>query len=80
MSNKQKYNNVFKDILNLKDEDFNIEIVFSDTVGWDSIGHMLLISKIEETFDIFLDTDDVLNFSSYSEGKKILKKHNIVII
>ena len=30
-----------------------------------------------EAFNVTLDTDDIVNFSSYTEGKKILSKHGV---
>jgi acyl carrier protein len=46
---------------------------------WDSVGHMGLIAEIEEAFDIELEMDDVIDFSSYVKGKDILKKYNIEV-
>ena len=40
---------------------------------------MGLIAEIEEAFDIELEMDDVIDFSSYEKGKGILKKYNIEI-
>ena len=33
----------------------------------------------EEKFKISMDTDDIVDFSSYEKGKKILKKYKVVI-
>ena len=40
---------------------------------------MSLISGLEDKFKITFETDDVVDFSSYEKGKKILKKYNINI-
>ena len=34
---------------------------------------MSLVSAIEDKFKISLETDDIIDFSSYKEGIKILK-------
>ena len=39
---------------------------------WDSVGHMTLIAALEDAFDIMMDTDDIIDFSSYEKGKEIL--------
>ena len=44
---------------------------------WDSVGHMTLMAAIEDAFDIMLDTDDIVDFSSYEKGKEILKKYDV---
>ena len=42
---------------------------------WDSVGHMTLVSAIEEAFDIMMDTEDIIDFSSYEKGKEILSNN-----
>ena len=44
---------------------------------WDSVGHMTMTAMLEEAFDIMLDTDDIIDFSSYEKGIEILKKYGI---
>jgi acyl carrier protein len=46
---------------------------------WDSVGHMSMISTLEKAFKITMDIDDIIDFSSYEKGKKILKKYKITI-
>jgi len=46
---------------------------------WDSIGHMHLITEIEDTFEIMFDTEDIIGFTSYEKGKEILKNYGIEI-
>jgi len=38
---------------------------------------MTLISGLEEGFSISIETDDIVDFSSYKKGIDILKKLNI---
>ena len=45
--------------------------------AWDSVGHMGLVAAIEDAFDIMMDMDDIIDFSSYEKGMEILKKYNI---
>lgn len=47
--------------------------------AWDSVGHMALIALLEESFAIEMDIDDIIGFSSYEEGKKILMKYGITL-
>lgn len=42
---------------------------------WDSVAHMGLIAKIEDSFDIMLNTDDVIGMSSFTVAVEILKKY-----
>ena len=38
---------------------------------------MNLISNLEEDFKISLETDDIVDFSSFKKGKEILEKYKI---
>lgn len=40
--------------------------------AWDSVGHLGLMVKIKDTFDIMMEPDDIIDFSSYEKGKEIL--------
>ena len=50
---------------------------YQDIKEWDSVGHMNLIGALEDTFNIELDIDDITDFSSYAEGKEILKRYKV---
>ena len=76
MSLLEKYNEVF--ITNLKVTEGELAVLTYQSVpAWDSVGHMGLITALEEAFDIMIDTDDIIDFSSYEIGKGILKKYNV---
>ena len=38
---------------------------------------MTLMAALEDAFDIMLDTDDIIDFSSFQKGKEILKKYEV---
>ena len=77
MSNKQKYQNIFIKSLSIDGKQFNENLKYNEIPEWDSIGHMTLISGLEEGFSISVETDDVVDFSSFKKGIEILKKYNI---
>jgi len=37
------------------------------------------IVSLEKNFGISIETDDVIDFSSYEKGKEILKKYKVII-
>jgi acyl carrier protein len=61
------------------ESDANVDGLTYRDAGWDSVAHMVLMSEIENAFDIMLDTDDVIDFSSFEKGKEILRKYDIKI-
>lgn len=78
MTNKEKYVNAFVEMLEVDASEVeNLEYQGID--AWDSVGHMSLVSELEDAFDIMMDTDDIIDFSSYQKGIEILKKYDIVM-
>lgn len=78
MTNKEKYINCFVDALEVS-ADIVDSLEYHSVESWDSVGHMALVAAIEDAFDIMLDTDDIVDLSSFSKGIEILKKYNIEI-
>jgi acyl carrier protein len=76
MTNLEKYNEAFSKSLLVTEEQLTT-LNYQSVAGWDSVGHMSLITTLEETFDIMMDMDDIVDFSSYSKGIEILKKYGI---
>ena len=61
-------------------EDYNFNnLKYQDIPEWDSIGHMTLISELENGFKISIDTDDIVDFSSFKKGQEILAKYKVKI-
>jgi|TARA_B100000787_G_C15942591_1_gene185584 acyl carrier protein len=77
MKNKNKYIEIFIKSLSIDKKKFKESIKYNDVPEWDSIGHMTLMSDLEDGFKISIDTDDVIDFSSFNKGIKILKKYKI---
>lgn len=78
MTNQEKYNKVFMEALEV-DESQLMELEYQSVDAWDSVGHMNLIGELEDTFEIEMETDDVIAFSSYKKGIEILAKYNIIV-
>ena len=77
MSNKHKYQDIFIKSLSINSNKFNENIKYNEIPEWDSIGHMTLMSGLEEGFCISMDTDDIVDFSSFKKGIEILKKYKV---
>ncbi len=79
MSNLEKYNEIFMRVLNAKKEQLDDTFTFQSVPQWDSVAHLSLISELEDAFDIMFDSEDILHFGSYENGKRILDKMGITI-
>lgn len=74
MSNLEKYNNAFCEVFGIN-EDQLVGLQYQQIELWDSVGHMTLVANVEDAFDIMMETDDIIDFSSYEKGIDILKQH-----
>jgi len=74
MNNNEKYLNAFINSLEISAEEAE-GLQYRGIQNWDSVGHMALIAEIEDAFDIMMDTDDIIDLSSFEKGKEILSKN-----
>lgn len=79
MTNKEKYKKIFIEALSIESSNFDEKIKYNDISEWDSIGHMTLMAALEEGFSISMETDDIVDFSSFKKGIEILKKYKVNI-
>jgi len=77
MKNKNKYIEIFINSLSIDKKKFNEKLKYNDIPEWDSIGHMTLMSALEDGFNISIDTDDIIDLSSFKKGIQILKKYKV---
>ena len=73
-----KYDKVFIKSFKIKKDKLK-KLKYQSIVQWDSVGHMSMIGNLEEAFKITFEMDDIVDFSSYEFGKKILKKYKVKI-
>lgn len=77
MSNIAKYNGIFVEVFGIAEDQLN-DNFSKETVGqWDSVHQLNLVTLAEDTFDIMLDPEDIMAFTSYSKGKEILKSQGV---
>ena len=76
MTNLELYNNAFVESLGIDEAELE-ELEYQKNPAWDSVGHMGLVAALEDAFDIMMDTDDIIDLSSYKKGKEILGKYDV---
>lgn len=76
MTNLEKYITVFTETFYV-DENKAITLEYRMIPAWDSVGHMGLIAGLEESFDIMMDTDDIIELSSFEKGKELMNKYGV---
>jgi len=76
MNNLETLTNVFTETFGI-DAETTKGLKYQGIEEWDSVGHMALIAAIEDAFGITMDTDDIIDLSSFEKAKEILAKYNI---
>ena len=77
MSNLESYKSLFVEAFQY---DGDVELLeYQSIEEWDSVGHMQLMAEIEDLFEIELDVDDIIDFSSFKKGIELLSKYNVEI-
>ena len=77
MDNQQKLVQSFVQALGIGAELVTDELNYNTIKEWDSTAHMILISELENTFGVMLDTDDIIDMSSVGKAKEILTKYDV---
>ena len=77
MTNLEKLNNSFIEVFGLDESALNADLNKNNVENWDSVHQLSLTSAVEDEFDIMLDAEDILDFSSYQNAKNILAKYEI---
>ena len=77
MHSTQELKQVFVEALGIDPATDADSIVYGQTQGWDSTAHMSLVAGIENRFDIMLDTQDLIDMSSFRKATEILGKYGV---
>ena len=77
MNNKQKYDQTFIESFSINESLLGDDLIYNSIPEWDSVGHMSLIAELEEVFDIMMEMDDIIDFSSYKKGFELIAKYGV---
>ena len=77
MTNLEKYNKIFIEVLGVNESVLNESFTFKAVPQWDSVAHLSLISELEDAFDVMFESEDILHYGSYLNGIEILKRYGV---
>ncbi len=66
-------------ILAIERDQVTPTLAYQSIPQWDSVGHMALVAEIENTFNVTLDTDDIIGMSDFAKTIEILRKHGAAL-
>jgi acyl carrier protein len=70
----ERLRTVFRKSLELPADYAVDDLAYRQIEKWDSLAHMSLVAAIEDEFDVLLDTDDVIDLSSFGKAREILER------
>jgi len=70
---------IIKDSFSLKEVDQKDEVVLNTLDDWDSMAHMLFITRVEEGYEIEFTGDDILLMQTIGDIKKVLSQKGVTI-
>ncbi|MFR1803997.1 MAG: acyl carrier protein [Faecalispora sporosphaeroides] len=77
MTHLEQYNQVFMKLFGVAEKDLPSLIYLRG--NWDSLQHIEMITMMEDTFNISINSTDVILFNSYEKGKEILRKYDVEV-
>ncbi len=72
-----KFEKLFGEFFGVPEDEVHDDIKYQEIEKWDSLNHLNFVSKLEETYGIELDMDEIIDMSSVKKIKEILKKHKV---
>ena len=76
MKSIERYKKVFMEIFEISENELE-NLNYQDIPQWDSLGHMSMVGALEDEFDIMLEMDDIIDFSSFKKGIETLTKYGV---
>ena len=77
MNNLEKYNQAFIEVFGVEESALGSNFNKDGVDGWDSVHQLNIIALLEESFDIMLDPEDIMELTSYEKGKELMAKYEV---
>ena len=77
MNNLEKYNQAFIEVFGVEENALGSNFNKDSVDGWDSVHQLNIIALLEESFDIMLDPEDIMELTSYEKGKELMSKYEV---
>lgn len=69
---------IFAEVFRLPASEVRDSLRPEDVKGWDSLGHLALVTELEASFGISLHDDDVTHMETVGRIKEILRRRGVV--
>ncbi|NHJ40160.1 MAG: acyl carrier protein [Asgard group archaeon] len=72
---KEKLYETINKVLLIDKEKITDNLTMKDVEEWDSMAHLMIVSELEQTFEIILEDDDIIAMTSIGNILSILSKY-----
>jgi acyl carrier protein len=76
---EQKLKQIMSNLFEIEEDEITDEASVLSIENWDSLKHINLIIAIEEQFGITIDEDEMVEMTSFTEIKRILRDKGVGI-
>ncbi|MEU8247040.1 acyl carrier protein [Nonomuraea sp. NPDC048916] len=77
MGHLDRLRDVFRASLSLPDGTDVDGLEYRAIPQWDSLAHMALVAAMEDEFAVMIDTDEMIDMSSFAHAARLLEKHGV---
>jgi acyl carrier protein len=71
-----KLENVFRQVFDDAEFDFSMDLTREQLPAWDSLGHIRLVSSIEEEFGVQFSIEEIESLTSVGRVVALLQNHS----
>jgi acyl carrier protein len=72
VSMDQRIAEAFNAVFQISPEEVTDSLSPQDVTGWDSLGHVRLVTQLQEQFGVEFEVDEIMRMDNVGEIKKIL--------
>lgn len=69
---------IFSEIFSIPEDSITDNLVLNNIRTWDSMNHMLLIIRLEETYVVKLTGDEIADIKTVGDARKTLQKRGVL--
>jgi acyl carrier protein len=76
---KEAIKQIFIDELGVDGDQYADDLKYNSIPEWDSASHMVVVTAIEEKFELELDSDEIIAMTSIAKIYQVLQKRGVAL-
>lgn len=73
-----KLNAILEEVFDIDVNTLDESTPFQEVENWDSMNHIILISRLEEVYEVQFTGDEIAEMTTLGAIKEALRKHNVL--